>query len=66
VMEKTGLPYSRAMTRLRKADHLVRDAIGEDAEPRLRALLAARESIGRSSGPPAGRPTRKLPAAPQG
>jgi N-acetylmuramic acid 6-phosphate etherase len=44
VMQKTGLPYTRAMARLRKADHLVREAIGEDAEPRLRALLAAREA----------------------
>jgi N-acetylmuramic acid 6-phosphate etherase len=44
VMQKTGLPYTRAMSRLRRAGHAVRDAIGEDAEPRLRALLAARDT----------------------
>jgi N-acetylmuramic acid 6-phosphate etherase len=39
VMQKTQLPYARALTRLRKAHDFVRDAIGEDAEPRLRDLL---------------------------
>ena len=39
VMQKTKLPYARALTRLRKAHDFVRDAIGEDAEPRLRDLL---------------------------
>jgi N-acetylmuramic acid 6-phosphate etherase len=39
VMQKTNLPYARALTRLRKAHDFVRDAIGEDAEPRLRDLL---------------------------
>ena len=39
VMQKSGLSYPRAMTRLRKAHDFVRDAIGEDAEPRLRELL---------------------------
>ncbi len=42
VMQKTGLPYARAMTRLRKAHDFVRDAIGEDVEPRLKALLHLR------------------------
>jgi N-acetylmuramic acid 6-phosphate etherase len=41
VMQKAGLPYSKALTRLRKAKDLVRDAIGEDIEPRLRDLLAS-------------------------
>jgi len=40
VMGKTGLPYSRALSCLRKADDRVRDAIGEDIEPRLRELLS--------------------------
>ncbi len=41
VMQKTGLPYRQAVSKLRRADDLVRDAIGEDVEPRLRQLLAA-------------------------
>jgi N-acetylmuramic acid 6-phosphate etherase len=41
VMQKGGLPYPRAMARLRRAHDFVRDAIGEDVEPRLRELLAA-------------------------
>ena len=44
VMQKTGLPYAKALSRLRKADDLVREAIGEDVEPRLRELLS---TIGR-------------------
>jgi N-acetylmuramic acid 6-phosphate etherase len=39
VMQKTGLAYSRALARLRGAHDFVRDAIGEDVEPRLRELL---------------------------
>jgi len=39
VMQKAGLPYSQALTRLRKAHDFVRDAIGEDVESRLRQLL---------------------------
>jgi len=39
VMQKAGLSYSQAVSRLRKAHDFVRDAIGEDAEPRLRQLL---------------------------
>ena len=39
VMQKTGENYRRAVTRLRRAHHSVRDAIGEDVEPRLRELL---------------------------
>jgi N-acetylmuramic acid 6-phosphate etherase len=41
VMQKTGLPYPKAASRLRKADGLMRDAVGEDIEPRLRELLGA-------------------------
>jgi N-acetylmuramic acid 6-phosphate etherase len=39
VMEKAGLTLPQAAKRLRKADNSVRDAIGEDIEPRLRELL---------------------------
>ncbi len=39
VMQKTGLPYGKAVARLRKAKDQVRDAIGEDIEPRLRQLM---------------------------
>ena len=39
VMQKTGLTYPRALSRLRKAHDSMREALGEDIEPRLRALL---------------------------
>jgi len=39
VMQRAGLPYPRALSRLRRAENSVRDAIGEDIEPRLRQLL---------------------------
>lgn len=39
VMAKTGLPLNKAISRLRAADSSMRDAIGEDIEPRLRELL---------------------------
>jgi N-acetylmuramic acid 6-phosphate etherase len=39
IMEKAGLTLPQALTRLRKADNSVREAIGEDIEPRLRQLL---------------------------
>jgi N-acetylmuramic acid 6-phosphate etherase len=39
VMEKAGLSYARAVRRLHKAHDVVRDAIGEDAEARLKQLL---------------------------
>src|SRR5918912_351793 len=39
VMEKAGLKYAQAVARLRKSHDFVRDAIGEDAETRLRQLL---------------------------
>jgi N-acetylmuramic acid 6-phosphate etherase len=39
VMQKTGLPYPKALSRVRKADGVVREAVGEDIEPRLRQLL---------------------------
>jgi N-acetylmuramic acid 6-phosphate etherase len=39
VMQKTNLSLPQALRRLKKAEDSVRDAIGEDVEPRLRALL---------------------------
>jgi N-acetylmuramic acid 6-phosphate etherase len=39
VMQKTGLTLTRAAARLRAANDSVREAIGEDIEPRLRELL---------------------------
>ncbi|MCC7127123.1 MAG: N-acetylmuramic acid 6-phosphate etherase [Acidobacteria bacterium] len=39
VMQKTGLTYAKALSRLRRSQDLIRDAIGEDIEPRLRDLL---------------------------
>ena len=39
VMQKSGLTYNQALTRLRRAHDFVRDAIGEDVEPRLKELL---------------------------
>ena len=39
VMQKSGLPYPKAVSRLRLAHDFVRDAIGEDVETRLRQLL---------------------------
>ena len=39
VMQKTGLSYQKSLSRLRRSHDRLRDAIGEDIEPRLRALL---------------------------
>jgi len=39
VMQKGGLTYAKSLTRLRRAHDFVRDAIGEDVEQRLKALL---------------------------
>jgi N-acetylmuramic acid 6-phosphate etherase len=39
VMQKSGLSHPRALTRLRRSHNFVRDAIGEDAEARLKELL---------------------------
>jgi len=41
VMQKAGLTLPQALKRLKKADDSVREAIGEDIEPRLRELLQA-------------------------
>jgi N-acetylmuramic acid 6-phosphate etherase len=39
VMQKSGLSYTRAVSRLRKSHDFIRDAIGEDIEGRLKELL---------------------------
>jgi N-acetylmuramic acid 6-phosphate etherase len=39
VMQKSNLTLPQALRRLKKADDSIRDAIGEDIEPRLRELL---------------------------
>jgi len=41
VMQKSGVTLPQALKRLRKADDSVREAIGEDIEPRLRELLGS-------------------------
>ena len=43
VMQKTGGTYAAAMKKLRHADDSIREAIGEDIEPRLRQLLGVDE-----------------------
>jgi len=43
VMQKTGLGYRQALSKLRRADDVVREAIGEDIEPRLHELLEPQE-----------------------
>jgi N-acetylmuramic acid 6-phosphate etherase len=44
VMQKADLTLPQALKRLKKADDSVREAIGEDIEPRLRELLEAKAS----------------------
>src|SRR5918999_1074667 len=39
VMQKTGHTYPKALSRLRKAHDSMREALGEDIEPRLRGML---------------------------
>jgi N-acetylmuramic acid 6-phosphate etherase len=39
VMQHTGLTLSKAQATLRKSHDSIREAVGEDAEPRLRAML---------------------------
>jgi N-acetylmuramic acid 6-phosphate etherase len=49
VMERSRLPYAEALGRLRSAHDSVREAIGEDVEPRLRRLLGGRQPVGNGS-----------------
>jgi N-acetylmuramic acid 6-phosphate etherase len=51
VMQKTGRGYRQALSKLRQADDVVREAIGEDIEPRLRSLIGAAEPTKTASRP---------------
>jgi N-acetylmuramic acid 6-phosphate etherase len=42
VMQKTGATLAQSLKRLKKADDSLRQAIGEDIEPRLREVLSGR------------------------
>ncbi len=42
VMQKTGLSFVKANARLRQTDNSLREAVGEDIEPRLQKLLDAK------------------------
>src|SRR5438552_51502 len=51
VMQKTGLPYPKALSRPRTAHDSMREALGEDIEPRLRGMLqGAAEASGNGLG----------------
>ena len=63
VMQKTGLPFPKAISRLRKAHDLMRDAIGEDIEPRLRGMLQGHAEATSLNG---GHQTTVRPSAPAG
>jgi N-acetylmuramic acid 6-phosphate etherase len=70
VMQKTGLPYPKALSRLRKAHDSMRDALGEDIEPRLRGMLQGHAEAASLNGhvstprAPAAAPPPEAPAAP--
>jgi N-acetylmuramic acid 6-phosphate etherase len=65
VMQKTALPYPKALTRLRKAHDSMRQAIGEDIEPRLRGMLQGHaEAAAVTSGPESPPPSNAEPAQP--
>jgi N-acetylmuramic acid 6-phosphate etherase len=51
VMQKTGLPLPKALARLRRAHDSMRDAIGEDIEPRLRGMLQGHAEASLNGGP---------------
>jgi N-acetylmuramic acid 6-phosphate etherase len=65
VMQKTGLPLVKSLARLRKAHDSMREAIGEDIEPRLRGMLqghaeaAASIDVPPGSAPAGGSPARR-------
>ena len=69
VMQKTGLSLLKSLARLRKAHDSMREAIGEDIEPRLRGMLQGHAEAAaidrrpsraprRSAARPASRPPR--------
>src|SRR5215216_984610 len=51
VMQKTGLPLPKALARLRRAHDSMREAIGEDIEPRLRGMLQGHAEASLNGGP---------------
>jgi len=59
VMQKANLTLPQAMKRLRAADNLVREAIGEDIEPRLRGMLQGHAEASFAS--PAEEPSLRQP-----
>jgi N-acetylmuramic acid 6-phosphate etherase len=50
VMQRTGLPYPKALARLRKAHDSMREALGEDIAPRLRGMLQGAAEASNSRG----------------
>ena len=62
VMQRTGLPLNQALMRLRKSNDSMREALGEDIEPRLRGMLqghaeaALATNVGGTTAPPPRRP----------
>jgi N-acetylmuramic acid 6-phosphate etherase len=67
VMQKTGLSLLKSLARLRKAHDSMREAIGEDIEPRLRGMLqghaeaAATIDLPPGAAPGGVSPTRRSP-----
>jgi N-acetylmuramic acid 6-phosphate etherase len=59
VMQKTGLPYPKSLSRLRKAHDSMREALGEDIEPRLRGMLqGAAEAAAQAPAAPVSKNTK--------
>ena len=50
VMQKTNLPYTKALSRLRKAHDSMREALNEDIEPRLRGMIQGAAEAGTRTG----------------
>jgi N-acetylmuramic acid 6-phosphate etherase len=69
VMQKTGLTLAKSLARLRKAHDSMREAIGEDIEPRLRGMLQGHAEAAAANEPTAAGvttapvPRRRLPKA---
>jgi N-acetylmuramic acid 6-phosphate etherase len=63
VMQKTGLSLVKSLARLRKAHDSMREAIGEDIEPRLRGMLQGHaEAAASIDVPPGSAPAGASPA----
>jgi N-acetylmuramic acid 6-phosphate etherase len=65
VMQKTGLTFPKSLARLRRAHDSMREAIGEDIEPRLRGMLQGHAEAsswnGHSEEPPSRQTRRRVP-----